>query len=547
MALYHCTIKHGKVHNAQAHCEYITREGRYAHGEMKEELMHKECSKLPNWAPNVNKFFDYADGFERSNGNAYTEFEVALPVEFSLDENTKLVHQLIDEHIGTNKVWCFAIHEKMATLDPTQRQPHAHIMFSERIITDWTKVKYVDKFFSRFNRNNPENGGYQKDNRFTINRHESSKIIYQIRKSWENIVNTAYKKNGFDIRVSCETLQVQRQQALERGDYLLAEELDRPPQNHLGPKLAGQMKRLLAKSDFTIEMLPPKAQVAYLAREMKKVNQKIREQKEYISSKQPQKQLLDELLNETDKVSTDKTITITGRNLATQITVACNIVKKILEENKEKIAELNKKIKSDDGIESLALSIYTKGATKKLKKEAQYITSLKAIYESENTIFLSGKLNPNSDEYHSTTTRLEQLKSEIAQLEFDLANKQNFLTETLAQEKHQNALNQIRNILFEERAAQKDFIRALQVENTNFVNIAQKLLKARKQLSPKIKYSLENFNIDDIKKEKSIFELKKLLSSIRKSVAVNERMPKNKMQFNFHRESNDIENDDLSI
>lgn len=194
MALYHCTIKHGKVHNAQAHCEYITREGRYAHGEMKEELMHKECSKLPNWAPNVNKFFDYADGFERSNGNAYTEFEVALPVEFSLDENTKLVHQLIDEHIGANKVWCFAIHEKMATLDPTQRQPHAHIMFSERIITDWTKVKYVDKFFSRFNRNNPENGGYQKDNRFTINRHESSKIIYQIRKSWENIVNTAYKK-----------------------------------------------------------------------------------------------------------------------------------------------------------------------------------------------------------------------------------------------------------------------------------------------------------------------------------------------------------------
>ena len=58
---------------------------------------------------------------------------------------------------------------------------------------------------------------------------------------------------------------------------------------------------------------------------------------------------------------------------------------------------------------------------------------------------------------------------------------------------------------------------------------------------------IKSFNIDDIKKEKSIFELKKLLSSIRKSVAVNERMPKNKMQFNFHRESNDIENDDLSI
>ena len=87
-----------------------------------------------------------------------------------LEENVKLVYQLVDEHIGKNKVWCFAIHDKMATLEPTQRQPHAHIMMCERIVTDWDNVKFADKFFSRYNSKNPELGGYCKDSRFSQNK-----------------------------------------------------------------------------------------------------------------------------------------------------------------------------------------------------------------------------------------------------------------------------------------------------------------------------------------------------------------------------------------
>ena len=38
MATFHFNVKPGKVGSAEAHCEYINREGRYASGKRKEEL-----------------------------------------------------------------------------------------------------------------------------------------------------------------------------------------------------------------------------------------------------------------------------------------------------------------------------------------------------------------------------------------------------------------------------------------------------------------------------------------------------------------------------
>lgn len=139
MATYHFSLKQGKVGKAKMHCDYINREGRYANGKMKEELVYKESGNLPIWAKSATDFFAKADVFERANGNAYTEFEMALPAEISLDENIKLVKEFVKKHVGENKVYAFAIHEKMAALNPTQRQPHVHLMFSERVIDDKNK------------------------------------------------------------------------------------------------------------------------------------------------------------------------------------------------------------------------------------------------------------------------------------------------------------------------------------------------------------------------------------------------------------------------
>ena len=130
MATYHCSLKQGKVGTALAHSNYIRREGKYALDEKKEELEYSESGNLPYWAADAKAFFAAADLYERKNGTAYAEFELALPNELSLEENIQLVREFVQRHIGPNKVYSFAIHDKNATLDPSQRQPHVHLMFS---------------------------------------------------------------------------------------------------------------------------------------------------------------------------------------------------------------------------------------------------------------------------------------------------------------------------------------------------------------------------------------------------------------------------------
>ena len=217
MAIYHFYLKNGKNGNGKLHCDYINREGRYGSAKMKEELVHKECGNLPFWAQSASEFFDNADVYERSNGNSYSEFEVGLQEEFTLEENIELIKKLINEHIGSQKVWAFAVHEKMATLEENQRQPHAHIMFSERIITDESKyVKFPSIFFRRYNPQNPELGGYEKDNRFSKNKHISSENLSKVREFWQDINNEALSKKGLDVRISCKTLEYQKEEALEQ-------------------------------------------------------------------------------------------------------------------------------------------------------------------------------------------------------------------------------------------------------------------------------------------------------------------------------------------
>ena len=107
----------------------------------KEELVYKQFGNLPDWSAKPTDFFAAADLYERKDGNAYTEFEIALPSELTLEENIKLVQRFVEENVGNNKAYCFAIHEKNAALDNDKRQPHAHIMFSERIIENKQNVK----------------------------------------------------------------------------------------------------------------------------------------------------------------------------------------------------------------------------------------------------------------------------------------------------------------------------------------------------------------------------------------------------------------------
>lgn len=175
MATYHLSLKNGKVGTAEQHADYILREGRYSGGKRAEELVYKDVN-LPRWAMSASAFFACADRYERTNGRAYTEFEIALPNELTHEENKKMVNDFITAHIGNNKVWTYAIHSKPATFDDSQEQIHVHIMICERIVEDgMTKAKSPSKFFKKYNSKNPQNGGYLKDRALSGSRTEIAK------------------------------------------------------------------------------------------------------------------------------------------------------------------------------------------------------------------------------------------------------------------------------------------------------------------------------------------------------------------------------------
>lgn len=253
MATYHLSLKNGKTGTAKQHADYILREGRFGGGKRAEELVYKEVN-IPSWAMSASVFFSCADKYERTNGRAYTEFEIALPNELTYEENQKLVNDFIDKHIGNNKVWAYAIHSKPATFEDNEEQIHAHIMFCERTVDDgMEKAKSPSKFFKRYNSKNPEKGGYKKDERFTKSRSNAVACIKQIRQSWEDMVNGEYTSRGINKTVSCKTLKAQRDLAIAAGDNDLADFFDREPQEHLGPALAYKTKKIIEENGYDQE------------------------------------------------------------------------------------------------------------------------------------------------------------------------------------------------------------------------------------------------------------------------------------------------------
>ena len=370
MATYHLTLKNGKTAQGKAHAEYIMRQGKYANGKRAEELV---CTNqnLPRWAESAVDFFDKSDIYERSNARSYREFELALPNELSHEQNKQLVEDFIAKHIGNNKVWAYAIHEKAAAFDPSQNQIHAHIMFSDRIVTDgMDKCKPASKFFKRPNAKNPEKGGYAKDRTLSASKKELSMTIKNIRQSWEEMMNEAYKKNGINKKVSCKTISAQRADAIEQGNEALAELLDREPQTHLGPVLTYKTKKEIAKSekenksnDQILEGIKEISDKAYLV-----VLKKIEKAYKYETYRRNQAIEAQKKAVEHLREKEEYNQYISGHELKNnfrQIFAALSIQMEI---NQAKIEECEKKLLTEKQISLKAMNILTNGNILKFRK-----------------------------------------------------------------------------------------------------------------------------------------------------------------------------------
>ena len=130
MATYHCSVKVGGKGRGAAHAAYISRESKYAR---RDGLEHGEHGNLQAWAQaDPLEFWRAADTHERANSAVYREIEVALPRELTPAQRRELMHEFKQTHLGHRHAYTLAIHNPSAALDGGE-QPHAHLMFSERI------------------------------------------------------------------------------------------------------------------------------------------------------------------------------------------------------------------------------------------------------------------------------------------------------------------------------------------------------------------------------------------------------------------------------
>jgi len=217
MATYHLTAKIGKKGMGRAHAAYIAREGKYSEGKRYEDLEANGSGNMPAWAEhNPAYFWQAADEKERANGSAYREIEIALPREFTPAQRLELVQEFINQELAEKHAYQFAIHIPKAALENGE-QPHAHIMYSERIRDGIERDP--EQYFKRYNSKNPEKGGHKK---FSGGKspEELKAELLALREKWAELQNKHLEKNGHDTRVDHRSLK-------EQG-------IDREAEKHLG-------------------------------------------------------------------------------------------------------------------------------------------------------------------------------------------------------------------------------------------------------------------------------------------------------------------------
>ncbi len=207
------------------------------------DLAHVEAVGMPKWAEQAalkngtsvaKEFFLNSAKHERKNGTHYIEVKIALPLELTLEQNIALIKDTMNKVNTDGRPWSMAIHDKVGELGEGKRNPHVHILFSERK-KDEIEKDNPKQYFMRYNSKEPKKGGCQKDDRFSkkgqINRDNELK---NVRKLVAETINEHYFKNNLPFCVDHRTKDEQFMDAYKKGDYDLAEILAVDVQKHLG-------------------------------------------------------------------------------------------------------------------------------------------------------------------------------------------------------------------------------------------------------------------------------------------------------------------------
>lgn len=236
--------------SARAKHDYHARQGEYLVGcdGARDDLQATGFGNLPAFAQcDPGEFWLAADSFERANASLFIDLQFNLPAELPLVAQTDIVRVYCDRMFDPLRLpYSWAIH------GGDGKNPHIHLMLSERMTGDHDRP--AAQHFRRYNAAYPGRGGAQKTREL-----QPKGWLMQARGAWAEEVNRALVAAGHDPRFDHRSLEVRRDEALERGQWRRAAELNTLVEQHEGPRIAG-MRRRLKRGFVELEGLPEYAQ-----------------------------------------------------------------------------------------------------------------------------------------------------------------------------------------------------------------------------------------------------------------------------------------------
>ena len=179
--------------------------------------MHSEIltpMAAPVWMHDRERLWNAVEASEkRKDSQLARELLLTLPRELGRQQQLDLVRGFAQEQlVARGMVVDLAVHDTKAR--DGERQPHAHLLLTMRNLDPDSRTGFASKKELAWN---------------------SKELLLTWRASWAEHVNLALEEAQRPERVDHRTLEAQREEALQRGDWDRAAALDREPEPKLGP------------------------------------------------------------------------------------------------------------------------------------------------------------------------------------------------------------------------------------------------------------------------------------------------------------------------
>ena len=220
--MFYMDIRHNtkKENSSKNTFHYLTRTAHFAKHKEGEELEFVKSGNMPSWAKkSPGEFWGSSDKYEIARGRTSTVLTIALPKELSKKQRAELVESFIQEFANQHDFpYTAAVHNHESTLTG-EEQPHLHLMYSERSLSDGIE-RPAEQFFKQYRPKNPKTGGAPKITANALGQGKNQ--IRMFRQNTEQIINESLKRYAPTKIITIESLQFEVKNevsCLSNADY----------------------------------------------------------------------------------------------------------------------------------------------------------------------------------------------------------------------------------------------------------------------------------------------------------------------------------------